>query len=45
MKLERFKIACLVKHGVTADLLLEKADQALYMSKRQGKNQVMIWKE
>ncbi len=36
-------ISIMPKHGVTADLLLEKADQALYMSKHQGKNQVMIW--
>jgi len=38
-------IAMMPNHGITADLLLEKADQALYISKRQGKNQTVIWKE
>jgi len=38
-------ISMMPNHGAEADLLLDKADQALYMSKRQGKNQAIIWKE
>jgi len=36
-------IACFPEHGKEIDVLLEKADQAMYLSKNKGKNRVTVY--
>jgi len=36
-------IACHPKHGSEADLLIKRADDAMYRAKRNGKNQAMVY--
>ncbi|MFW6286896.1 MAG: diguanylate cyclase, partial [Candidatus Sumerlaeota bacterium] len=38
-------VALYPDHGLTAELLLNHADQALYMAKDQGRNRVVVWQE